>query len=118
MGNNKKKKNKKSNKFVPVRAINPPKQRQQKFESDGATVETNKGGILNERILMIGKFIGGTICIILGFYLTITNVQDENFLVKLSNAEFRGTLVGVFVMLGGVWLFYSANSDIKIHNQK
>lgn len=118
MGKNRKNKNKKQQKFVPVPAINPPKPRQQKFDSDGATAETNIKGIFNERMLMLGKYIGGIICLGLGFYLTVTNVQDANFLVKLSNAEFRGTLVGVFVMLGGIWLFHSANSDISIKNQK
>lgn len=92
--------------------------RQQKFESDGASKDINARGILWESIILISRMIIGLVLIAIGGYCTIKGYKDDNASLEIFGVSLHSTYIGLFLAFGGIVLIRNIKLDVVIKNQR
>lgn len=92
--------------------------RQQKFESDGASKDINARGILWESIILISRMIIALVLIVFGGYCTFKGYKDEIASLEIWGVSLNSTYIGLFVVFGGIVLVRNTKLDVVIKNQR
>lgn len=93
-------------------------EKQQSFNSDGATQATNQLGLKNERIRIYFVYITFILGIIIGFVLVLLNIRDSGFMLNWGNVQFKATVVGFIIILGCAFGLYKFDPKASIKNER
>lgn len=93
-------------------------EKQQSFNSDGATQATNQLGLKNERIRIYFVYITFILGIIIGFVLVLLNIRDSGFMLNWGNVQFKATVVGFIIILGCAFGLYKFDPQTSVKNER
>ena len=93
-------------------------EKQQSFNSDGATQATNQLGLKNERIRIYFVYITFILGIIIGFVLVLLNIRDTGFMLNWGNVQFKATVVGFIIILGCAFGLYKFDPKASVKNER
>lgn len=93
-------------------------EKQQSFNSDGATQATNQLGLKNERIRIYFVYITFILGIIIGFVFVLLNITDNSFMLNWGNVQFKASVIGFIIILGCAFGLYKFDPKASIKNER
>lgn len=126
MGNRKTKKNKrnsklnekKSNAFVPVNPVKPPKKKQTDFKSEDATEKENVIGMSLEFAKTVGLYILTFIMFLYGGKMIYDGITDNGHSIDLGAFKVSTSFVGLILFVLGAFLLWNYKSNTTIKRNK